>query len=340
MAKRSGKVTMQDVADLAGVTARTVSNVVNDYPLVKDSTRKKVWEAIGALGYTMNVSARGLKQGSTGIITLAVPDLTMPFFADLADAVIAQADQRGIYVLVEPIGSSRRSGRVVQGVRANIADGMLYCPLEINSQELTAMNDMMPTVVLSEPYLDTDHDYVSLRNRQAAKAAVALMIRGGSKRIAAVGLGAGQTRSSAEERYAGYREALREAGIQRHNELEIRTDSWHRSDGVQAISGLIDRGIRFDGVFAFTDQVAAGVLYELQMRGMKVPQDVAVVGFDNNDEAQYLAPTLTTIAPGLDELAHKGLDRLLERIGARDELDPLIQHVDFELVERESTRKV
>ena len=93
---RADRVTMQDVARLAGVTARTGSNVVNDYPFVKDETRKKVWDAVHQLGYTMNYSARGLRQGNMRLIALAVPDLTMPYFADLADAVIAHAHNRGM----------------------------------------------------------------------------------------------------------------------------------------------------------------------------------------------------------------------------------------------------
>lgn len=339
MARSSGKVTMQDVAKLAGVTARTVSNVVNEYPFVKDETRKRVWDAIDELGYTMNVSARGLKQGNTGLIALAIPDLTMPYFADLSDAVIAQAQKRGLSVLIEPTASNRqREKEALDRVRGQFGDGIIYCPLEIDPEELARIDVGIPMVVLSEPHGDAKYDHVMIRNREAAQAATEFLITGGSQRIVAVGLGAGQTKGPALQRLLGYRDALTAHGISLEPQLEVITKAWHRSDGVEAIDRLLMAGVEFDGVFAFTDQLASGVLHALQVDGYDIPRDVAVVGFDNNDESKYLVPPLTTVDPGIDEIADKAVGILADRIGKHDSSSKGVTKVDFRLIQRESTR--
>lgn len=340
MTKGSGRVTMQDVAEVAGVTARTVSNVVNDYPFVKKETRARVWDAIEQLGYTMNVSARGLKQGNTRLIALAIPDLTMPYFADLSDAVIAQAQAQGMSVIIEPTASSRqREQEALHRVKSQFAEGIIYCPLEIYQEELDQLSIGAPVVVLSEPIGQPKYDHVMIKNREAARAATEYLIRGGSRRIAAIGLGAGQHRGPAAQRLLGYRDALRINGINLDRHLEITTSAWHRSDGLQAVERLCKSHIPFDGIFAFTDQIAAGVLYALQVKGFKVPDDVAVIGFDNNDESQYLVPALTTVDPGIDEIAKCAVDNLIKRMSADKRQSPrAVTSVDFKLIKRQSTR--
>lgn len=339
MARSSGRVTMQDVAKLAGVTARTVSNVVNDYPFVKEETRKRVWAAVDELGYTMNVSARGLKQGNTGLIALAIPDLTMPYFADLSDAVIAQAQKRGLSVLIEPTASNRqREKEALNRVRGSFGDGIIYCPLEIDPEELKRIDVGTPMVVLSEPEGNPRYDHVMIRNREAAEAATAHLISGGSRRIVALGLGAGQAKGPALQRLLGYRDALARYEITPDPRLEVSTHAWHRSDGVAAIDQLFDSNVAFDGVFAFTDQLASGALHSLQMHGMRIPQDVAVVGFDNNDESKYLVPSLTTIDPGIDEIADRAIEILSDRIAHTAPNERIVTQVDFRLVQRNSSR--
>lgn len=341
MGKGSGRVTMQDVADVAGVTARTVSNVVNDYPFVREETRKRVWEAIDKLGYTMNLSARGLKQGKAGLIALALPDLTMPYFADLANAVITQAQSHGMSVIIEPTLSSPTTERqALRRVRGQLADGVIYCPLEINPEELDRMDLGIPVVVLAQCEGRPKYDHVMIRNTDAAQAATDLLIRGGSRRIVALGLGAGQKVGPSAQRFLGYRQALAAHGLQPDPDLEVVTRAWHRSDGFRAINDLCERGIRFDGVFGFTDQVAAGAMTALQIRGLSIPGDVAVIGFDDNDESQYLIPSLSTVDPGIEQIAEYAVEGLVRRLSSQTDFPRKVVEVDFRLVERQSTRKV
>lgn len=339
MPRRFDRVTMKDVAERAGVTARTVSNVVNNYQFVKDETRKRVWDAVNELGYTMNVSARGLKQGNTGLIALAIPDLTMPYFAELADAVISYAKRLGINVLIEPTASNRQQEtEVLHQVRWQFADGIIYCPLGIGSAQLSSIDIGIPMVILSDPIGTAKYDYVMIRNREAAEVATDCLISGGARRIAAIGLGAGQEEGPAQQRYLGYRDSLIKHDIMPDGKLEVRTKSWHRGDGLSAIGKLYEDNIDFDAVFAFTDQIAAGALYALQLHGARVPDDVAVIGFDNNEESQYLFPPLTTIDPGVDEVAQEAVNRLAKLIEEKDVAERETIKVGFRLVTRQSTK--
>ena len=132
--KREHTVTMRDVANAAGVSIKTVSNVVNDYEFVTEATRAKVREAIDRLGYSVNVSARTLRTGHTNIIALAVPDLQMPYFAQLSSLVIAEAKQQGLRVLIEPTLYSRDEElNVLHGAQSTMVDGLIFSPLELLS---------------------------------------------------------------------------------------------------------------------------------------------------------------------------------------------------------------
>jgi DNA-binding LacI/PurR family transcriptional regulator len=255
--------------------------------------------------------------------------------------VIAEAQKRGLSVLIEPTASSRqREKEVLDRVRGQFGDGIIYCPLEIDPEELRRIDVGNPMVVLSEPHGEPKYDHVVIRNREAAQAATEHLIQGGSHRIAAVGVGAGQTRGLALQRLLGYRDALTAHGIPCDPKLEVVTDAWHRSDGAVAIDRLSQDGITFDGVFAFTDQLASGVLHALQVNGYQIPRDVAVVGFDNNDESKYLVPPLTTIDPGIDEIAARAVDILSKRIGEKDGAEHGVAKVSFRLIQRESSREI
>ena len=142
MPKRTGGngehvVTMREVAKAAGVSIKTVSNVVNDYEFVSQATRDKVNKAIVELGYTVNVSARNLRRGQTGIIGLAIPDLQMPYFAQLSSLVIEEAKKVGLRVIVEPTQYSRDGElEALHGSQQTMIDGLIYSPLELGQDDV------------------------------------------------------------------------------------------------------------------------------------------------------------------------------------------------------------
>ncbi len=333
-------VTLHDVALLAGVSIKTVSNVVNDYEHIKPSTRERVEAAIEQLGYKPNISARSLRSGRSGVIGLALPELSLSYFGELADAVIRAAERHKLVVLIEQTGGGDRDREIamLSSARLQLTDGLIFSPLGMSSEDAGLLAVPYPLVLLGERIFDGPTDHVTMKNVEAAKAATAHLIARGRRRIAVIGAHEGEPVGSGALRLQGYREALAEAGLPFDRSLVRKVGRWHRVDGAKAMRALLDSGVEFDAVFGLNDTLALGAVRVLQDSGLRIPQDVAVIGFDGLDETKYSLPTLSTVDPGRDEIAETAVRILVERIANRDERRPPQRYLaDFAIVEREST---
>ncbi|WP_159791788.1 LacI family DNA-binding transcriptional regulator [Puerhibacterium puerhi] len=332
-------VTMRDVASKAGVSIKTVSNVVNGYPHIRPGTRDRVQRAIDELGYQVNLSARSLRQGRTGIIGLALPELVLPYFAELADSVMRAAERRGLVVLIEQTGAVReRELEVLRSERRRLTDGLLFSPLALEPEETAVLDVDYPMVLLGERIFGGPVDHVTMANVDGARAATAHLVARGCRRIAVVGVHPGERMGSAALRLEGYRAALEDAGLPFDPALQGEAGQWHRSTGAEAMNRLLDARVEFDGVFAMNDALALGALHVLHARRIAVPGQVAVVGFDDVDDARYAEPPLSSVAPGREQIAQTAVDLLVERI-AGSEVAPRRVVADFEVVARESTAR-
>lgn len=335
--------TMRDVAQLAGVSIKTVSNVVNEYVHVRDETRSRVLTALDQLGYQLNFSARGLRSGRTGVIGLVIPELRQSYFAELADSIIRAAEQRGLGVMVEQSGKNHaREVEILSGQKVRLTDGLLFSPARLVQEDLDRIDVDYPLVLLGERMLRGATDHVTMHNESAARAAVEHLLQRGRRRIAIVGAepdGMEQIPSS-RLRLRGYRSAMVSAGIALDPALIRIAKPWHRETGEDATRQLLDDRVDFDGIFALNDSLALGVLRALGEAGVRVPDDVAVIGFDNIDEARFSVPSLTSVDPGRDLIAATAVDYLTERINMKDEeqVPPRLYKSPFHIVERESTR--
>lgn len=337
--RSAGGATMHDVAELAGVSIKTVSNVLNGYQYIRPETRQRVEAAIEQLGYQLNITARNLRQGRTGMIGLALPELSLSYFAELADQVLACAERRGLTVLIEPTGATREGELAVLGsARRRLTDGLLFSPLALGQGDVDVFRVDYPLVLLGERIFDVGVDHVTMQNTEAARAATEYLLRMGCRRIAAIGEHPGETIGSAGLRLRGYVDALVEAGVEVDQRLVAEAGLWHRGNGAEAMSRLLDAGVRPDGVFCFNDALALGALHVLEERGMRVPDDVAVIGFDDIDEARYSHPPLTTVSPGRDEIAQTAVGLLADRILGVGPERPVEHRAQFRIVERGSTR--
>jgi DNA-binding LacI/PurR family transcriptional regulator len=338
-AKRGGTATMHDVAERAGVSVKTVSNVVNGYQYIRPATRARVEQAIEDLGYQVNISARNLRQGRTGMIGLAVPELSLPYFAELADSVIQAADERGLTVLIEQTSSVReRELAVLSGQRRYLTDGLIFSPLSLGPEDRDSFDVDFPMVLLGERIFGGPADHVTMNNVEAGRAATQHLIDLGRTRIAVIGAHEGEQVGSAALRVRGYEQALAAAGIAPDPALVGEAGLWHRATGAHAMHRLLDSGTEIDAVFALNDALALGALHALHARRVAVPEQVAVIGFDDIDDAAYSTPTLSTVAPGREQIARTAVELLLARIGDRSRSRPYEQVVaDYEIVAREST---
>jgi DNA-binding LacI/PurR family transcriptional regulator len=334
-------VTMHDVALRAGVSVKTVSNVVNGYPYLRAATKERVEAAIAALGYQVNVAARNLRQGRTGMIGLAVPELSQPYFAQLADLVIQAGEEAGVTVLIEQTGAEHdRELQVLHGERRRMTDGLIFSPLALGDDDRAELSVDYPLVLLGERIFHAPVDHVTMANEEGGYAATRHLLELGRHRIAVLGARPDEPTGAASLRLAGYERALREAGVAVDPALVVPADRWNRAAGAAAMTRLLAAGTAVDAVFGLNDATALGALRVLSAGGVRVPDDVAVIGFDDVDDALYSTPSLTSVNPGRRDIARTAVRLLVERIAEPAAgTHPVVEHVaPFDVVERESTR--
>ncbi|MCG7205476.1 LacI family DNA-binding transcriptional regulator [Streptomyces arenae] len=332
------RVSLRDVAERAGVSIKTVSNVVNNYPHVTPAMRARVQAALDELGYRPNLTARHLRKGRTGIIALAVPELGNPYFAELAGAVIDAATEHEFTVLLDHTrGEREQEILVTRGFRGGVIDGLILSPLALEAEDLEGRSDDVPLVLLGEREYGLPFDHIAIDNVAAARCAVRHLLGRGRTRIAYLGVRTDSVNRPAHLRLGGWRAELTAAGVPAPDSLVVPVGGWDRDDGARAMAELLDSGVRPDAVFAFNDLIAIGAMRVLHERGLRVPWDVAVVGFDDIAEGRFGAVTLTTVSPDKQAIAKMAVASLLRSLSGREEPGGRELTAKFELVEREST---
>jgi len=330
-------VTIQDVAKAAGVSPMTVSNVINDHPNVRPSTREKVLEAMARLDYRVNVAARNLRKGRTGIIGLAVPEVNSLYYGRLAAGIIAAAERRGLRVSIEQTASRENELDALSLSRNHMYDGLLLTAAGMSQADAERLKVDNPVVVLGDRIFGGPVDHVAMPNLEAARAATSHLIERGCRRIAFL-CGALEEVDTSSLRLTGYRQALESAGLPADRALIQQVDRLGMREGAQRAREMTQSGLDFDGVFCITDSLAMGVLRGLADAGIRVPDQVKVIGFDNVSESEFFIPSLSTVDPDHDGMAERAVDLLIRRI---EQTEPRARHHDFvgdfSLVVREST---
>ncbi len=308
---------MKDVAALAQVSPKTVSNVLTGVVRVAPETRSRVEHAIGELGYVPNLAARGLRSGRSGMIALVVPELRTPFSAELTHEFVELAHERGLGVQIEQSwGDPHRTSELVTAARRHLVDGVVMNPVTVQESTVLRSEDRagVPIVVLGE-VLQEDLDQVWVDSVEAARAMTRLLIGLGHRRIAVVGApGGGLDTATGRLRLDGYLAALGESGLARDPSLERPCTSWTPAGAAHAVRRMLADGVRPDAVFCFTDSMAIGALSALREAGLLVPQDVSVAGFDDIADGEFASPPLTTVHFDKRAYAAAALDRLIARI--------------------------
>lgn len=311
--------TMRDVARVAGVSVKTVSNVVNDFPHVSAATRARVLAAIDDLGYQMNFTARSLSLGRTGMITLAVPELSLPYFAALSDEVIDAAAELGYTVLIEQTGGQReRELEVLHSARRRMTDGLIFSPIALRGADAPVLEVGFPMVLLGERALNSHLPHVATANLAGAREVTRHLLATGRRRIAVIGSYDPDGTGAGSLRTRGVREALAEAGLEHDDALTGHALTWNRAAGAQAMQEVLDRAEQPDAVLGLNDALALGAMRVLYERGLDVPGDVAVAGFDDIEEGRFSRPSLTTVDPGRPQIARTAVRLLVERLAHPD----------------------
>lgn len=337
-----GAATIQDVARAAGVSASTVSNVINEVATVRPETRERVLQAMDSLDYRVNVAARNLRAGRTGTIGLAVPEIDRPYFGNLAATIIAAAAGHRLNVVIEQTGATRESElRALALSRNRLYDGLILSTVQLGPQDVDLLKVDYPVVILGERIFEGPLDHVAMPNTEGARAATAHLIERGCRRIAILdddGLGERDDATASTLRRAGFRQALADAGIPHDPRLAVGLREFTMAGGRDAATRLVDSGAEFDGVFCVTDTVAMGALRAFASRGVRVPDEVKVIGFDDVPESEFLVPSLSTVAIDHSFIAENAVGLLVERMKTGGADQPATELVSpYTVIAREST---
>ena len=331
------RATVKDVARRAGVSPKTVSNVLNGIVPVSGPTRERVELAMAELDYVPNLSARGLRNGRSGVIALALPDLATPFSAEVAHHVVEVAHEQGWSVQIEETGSDpQREHDLMTRARSNLIDGLILNPVVLGESAVQVGIALPPVVLLGEVTQQLA-DRVYVDSLGAARDMTLALARPGRRRIAVLGTTQGRGSAAAILRTQGYEEALRMLGLPRDESLLIPCEKWTPQNAAEALTAYLDEHPLPEALFCFTDSLAIGALNVLWSRGLRVPEDLAVAGFDDIAHGRYAVPSLTTVSFDKRVIASEALRLLTDRMADRDHAQTLVS-VEYRIVERDSSR--
>jgi LacI family transcriptional regulator len=330
------RATIRDIASLAGVSIATVSRVLNDRPDVSAETREAVLEVVRAHGFSTNRSARGLSAGRTGLVGMTLPFVHAEYFSVILAGSAEALYEQDMRIVVCPTAHQHdREVTLLDRLMHGTTDGaILLLPTE-SSEELAALRRHEYAFVVVDPRwpLGEDIPSVSAAHSSGAKAATEHLLKLGHRRIAAIT--GPEDWVASEERLNGYHAALVGAGVVPDPELEARAD-FLIAGGQAAAAALLDRPEPPTAIFAFNDNLAVGVLRAARERGLRVPEDVSVVGFDDSEQAGIVVPALTTVRQPLAEMGRMAVS-LLVRLLDKQPLEALRVELATRLVVRDST---
>ncbi|WP_250007088.1 LacI family DNA-binding transcriptional regulator [Actinoplanes sp. M2I2] len=336
--------TLEDVARVAGVSRATVSRVINGIRNVDPQLHEVVWEAVGRTGYVPNRLARSLVTRRSGTVALVVSDTDShdddpflsrffadPYFGRVVGGLMSVLRRQGVQLALQIVGTDEARRRFVGDLRNGQADGAVVLSLPpVDPLPRLLTDGGVPAVQIGRPAEPVPIDYVDLANDTGAALAAERLLSRGCQRLAMISGPADVPASS--DRIAGFRRALARRG---HGWVPIETGNFTRDSGEAAMRKLLGGDPQPDGVFVANDLMALGALAAVREAGLRVPEDVAMVGFDDSSAAVAASPALTTIRHPLEDMAAEAARLLLARI---EDPDMRVSSVIYEpaLVERDS----
>jgi DNA-binding LacI/PurR family transcriptional regulator len=345
MMQKKKKITIKDVAQAAGVSTQTVSRVINNRPDVLPQTRARVQKAVAELDYAPNIIARSLSRGRSN--TLGIVGFGLQYFGStsILTGIEHKINELGYSLLLSLLDKFEptRIDAILENLLSRQVEGIIWAvPGQVKMLEwitAKAENLPVPLVYLNKKQFE-GHVVVSVNNQQGGRLATQHLVDQGYQRI---GIITGPEEWwEAEEREKGWQQVLQEAGLDDDLALLRVTGDWSAASGDIGFHTLYTRCPDLDAVFVSNDQMALGALQAARRLGLRVPQDLGLVGFDDIPEAAYFYPSITTVRQNTEKLGGLAVETINNLIQARQENTPFVQkvfQVEPRLIIRKSSKK-
>ena len=330
------RMTIRDIAELAGVSISTVSRAVNGRSDVSEETRRLVRQIAREHGYTASRDARGLSTGRTGLIGVTLPVIHPTYFSSILASVAEALDEYDMRIVLCPTQHQHdREISLIERLMHGTTDGAILVLPEESASELRALARQGYRCVVVDPGAPPDPDIpaVSAAHSAGADQAVRHLLSLGHRRIAAITGPRG--RMATEERLRGYYAAMAGAGVLPDAHL-VAESTFTVDGGLEAAGRLLELAERPTAIFAFNDPIAIGAMQAARARGLRIPDQLSIVGFDDTNEAQFLTPGLTTVRQPLAEMGRMAVNLLVRLLENQDQA-PLQVELATTLVVRGST---
>ncbi|RDW21480.1 LacI family transcriptional regulator [Oceanobacillus arenosus] len=322
-----------EVAKMAGVSVATVSRVINNRKNVSEKTRNKVEQAIRELHFEPNVLARNLRNSESRLLLVLIPSISNPFYTEIINGIEDTAIEQGYNILLcETDSNPEREAIYFNLIRNRLADGIIIMDPTINRENLIELARMHPVVQCSEFDEAGNISYVTIDNELAAYQAVKHLIKLGQRKIALIN--SDERFLYARERRRGYEKALMEAGLPIETSWIYHTGKLGFEYGQQAMRSLLNVKNLPTAIFAVSDILAIGAMKEILSRGLRIPDDIAIIGFDKISFSNMTFPTLTTVAQPMYAMGSISAKMIINKIKGK-KVESII--LDHELIIRNST---
>lgn len=340
-------VTLKDVASAAGVSMMTVSKALRGKTGVSEETRLMVQRKADELGYSVNPSASFLKSGRSGIIQIIVNEYDLPFYAKLIDALSSAVAAQGMTPFLQQTKYSYGNAQSALGssvLSGALAEGVIIHASGLNSKLTQEIRRDKPALLIDSTDENLLASTIAFPNEDGARAAIRHLAERGCTRIGIIGPPFFDNEDFLTDptprklRLRGAKSTLQELGLPYDESKVLTLKGMNEEYGVEAGHRIADEHLDFDGLFCLNDSSAFGVIRGLADRGMHVPEDIKVIGFDGVREGAFSVPTLSTISVDMDQLAQLVVMNLMQQIESPAPLPPARITVGFTLTARESTR--
>ncbi|ASJ71570.1 LacI family DNA-binding transcriptional regulator [Granulosicoccus antarcticus] len=316
------RTTLSEVAESAGVSVQTVSNVVNNKPIVRDETRELVLKHLAECGYRSNAMARSLKTNKSRLIGLVVPSMTNSMYAEVGESVVHEAEKRGYTVMMAvTMRDAKTELELVNTIIDHSAAGILMSPSDPAAQACnTVVKEGVPYVEMLNRGLPSECNIFEADNCNGAREAVEHLIKLGHRSIAHIG---GLQNSTGTARREGYELALQKAGISCLPGL-FENGEYTRKGGQAACERLLSSGEPFSAIFCASDLMAYGAMETLALKGLRIPDDVSLIGFDDMSMSSLPGIDLSSVSFNPAQLAKNAIEQLIRIIeNPAGEIEPV-----------------